>query len=88
MQMETVSGLDKTNNGYIVPVYRLVVHNISTVHDLIPRNWIQESWTGLKSGQRAPHTRNCEDRRLSHCIGYRQISHGRSVSLNQIFFFG
>jgi len=47
-RMETVSGLDNTNSGYIVPVYCFVVHNISTVHGSIPRFRILESWTDLK----------------------------------------
>lgn len=40
---ETVSGLDNTNSGDIVPVYRFVVRNLSTVHGLIPRFRVIES---------------------------------------------
>lgn len=35
--MKTVSGLDDTNREDIVPVYRFVIRNLSTVHGPIPR---------------------------------------------------
>jgi hypothetical protein len=92
MWMETVSGLDKTNSGNIALVYRSVVRNLSTVHGPIPRFWVLESSTCLKKSYKVVseqhNTRNRGGRRLSHCVGYRQISHSRSVSLNQIFFLG